>query len=138
MCTNCLFSVDFIYLNLLSPSFLFPCSCLWVLMLILVLLRIYILSSNLVKNVGFLMHVSKVLISSFHTPVFVSTWGDSSVFNTHLWQKLVVLTQFNPLKTEFLHNLIYKFSLYLTGSTLHLRYKNEPVDAVWGNCRCLL
>jgi hypothetical protein len=31
-----------------------------------------------------------------------------------------------------------QFSLYLTGNTLRLRYKAQPVDAVWGNSRCLL
>jgi hypothetical protein len=44
----------------------------------------------------------------------------------------------NPLKTEFLPNNIYKSSLYLTGNTLRLRYKAQPVNAVWGNSRCLL
>jgi hypothetical protein len=44
----------------------------------------------------------------------------------------------NPLKTEFLLNNIYKFSPYLTGNTSRLRYKAQPVNAVWGNSRCLL
>jgi hypothetical protein len=30
------------------------------------------------------------------------------------------------------------FSPYLTGNTLHLYYKAQPVNAVWGNSRCLL
>jgi hypothetical protein len=29
-------------------------------------------------------------------------------------------------------------SSYLTGNTLHLCYKAQPVNAVWGNNRCLL
>jgi hypothetical protein len=33
-------------------------------------------------------------------------------------------------KTEFLLNTIYKFSSYLTGNTLRLRYKAQPVNAV--------
>jgi hypothetical protein len=45
---------------------------------------------------------------------------------------------FTPLKTEFLHNFINKSSLYLTGNSLRLRYKAQPVNAVWGNSRCLL
>jgi hypothetical protein len=44
----------------------------------------------------------------------------------------------NPLRTEFLYNYIYKFSPYLTGNTLRLRYKAQPVNAVWRNSRCLL
>jgi hypothetical protein len=44
----------------------------------------------------------------------------------------------NSLNTEFLLNNIYKFSPYLTGSTLHLRYRDQPVRAVQGNSRCLL
>jgi hypothetical protein len=36
----------------------------------------------------------------------------------------------NPSKTEFLRNNIYKSSLYLTGNTLRLRYKAQPVNAV--------
>jgi hypothetical protein len=42
------------------------------------------------------------------------------------------------LKTQFLVNNIYKFSPYLAGSTLRLHYKAQPVNAVWGNSRCLL
>jgi hypothetical protein len=33
---------------------------------------------------------------------------------------------------------IYKSSSYLTGNTLRLRYKAQPVNAVQGNSRCLL
>jgi hypothetical protein len=44
----------------------------------------------------------------------------------------------NTLKTEFLLNNTYKFSSYLTGNTLRLSYKAKPVNAVWGNSRCLL
>jgi hypothetical protein len=36
------------------------------------------------------------------------------------------------------HTHIYKLRSYLTGNTLRLRYKAEPVNAVWGNSRCLL
>jgi hypothetical protein len=35
-----------------------------------------------------------------------------------------------PLKTDFLLNITYKFSLYLTGNTLRLHYKAQPVNAV--------
>jgi hypothetical protein len=45
---------------------------------------------------------------------------------------------FKPLQTEFLLNNIHKSSSYLTRNTLHLRYKAQPVNAVWGNSRCLL
>jgi hypothetical protein len=45
---------------------------------------------------------------------------------------------FNPLSTEFLLNYIKIFSSYLTGNILRLRYKAQPVNAVWGNIRCLL
>jgi hypothetical protein len=54
-------------------------------------------------------------------------------FNIIAWP-----THFNFLKTEFLHNFIYKYSPYLTGNTLRLRYKCQPVNAVWENSRCLL
>jgi hypothetical protein len=40
------------------------------------------------------------------------------------------------LKTEFLLNNIYKFSLCLTRRTLHLRYK-QPDNALQENNRCL-
>jgi hypothetical protein len=42
------------------------------------------------------------------------------------------------LKKEFLLNKTYKSSSYLTGNTLHLHYRAQPVNAVWGNSRCLL
>jgi hypothetical protein len=37
---------------------------------------------------------------------------------------------------EFLHQLM-KWP-YLTGNTLRHRYRAQPVNAVWGNSRCLL
>jgi hypothetical protein len=36
------------------------------------------------------------------------------------------------------HTDIYKLSSYLTGNTSRLRYKAQPVNAVWGNSHCLL
>jgi hypothetical protein len=38
-------------------------------------------------------------------------------------------TSFNALTTESFLNDIYKFSSHLTGNTLRLRYKDEPVNA---------
>jgi hypothetical protein len=35
------------------------------------------------------------------------------------------------VKTEILLYNIYRFSPYLTGNTLHLRYKDQPVNAVY-------
>jgi hypothetical protein len=32
----------------------------------------------------------------------------------------------------------HRYSPYLTGNTLHLHYRAQPVNAVWGNSRCLL
>jgi hypothetical protein len=31
-----------------------------------------------------------------------------------------------------------RYSSYLTGNTLRLRYRAQPVNAAWGNSRCLL
>jgi hypothetical protein len=39
---------------------------------------------------------------------------------------------------EHISTLCGHFSSYLTGNTLRLRYRIQPVDAVWGNSRCLL
>jgi hypothetical protein len=36
------------------------------------------------------------------------------------------------------HTDMYKLSSYLTGNTLRLRYKAQPVNAVWRNGRYLL
>jgi hypothetical protein len=36
------------------------------------------------------------------------------------------------------HTDTYKLSSYLTGNTSRLRYKAQPVNAVWGNSHCLL
>jgi hypothetical protein len=52
-----------------------------------------------------------------------------------MWQ---VRNVFNPLKTEFILGNIYKSSSYLTGNTLRLCYKAQPVNDVWGNSRYLL
>jgi hypothetical protein len=34
------------------------------------------------------------------------------------------------------HTDTLRGSLYLTGNTLRLRYRAQPVNAVWGNSRC--
>jgi hypothetical protein len=39
------------------------------------------------------------------------------------------------LNTQFLLN--NEYSSYLTGDTLRLRYRTQPVNAVWGNSRLL-
>jgi hypothetical protein len=44
----------------------------------------------------------------------------------------------NPLMADFHRNSIQEFSSYLTGNTLRLRYRDQPVNAVWRNSRCLL
>jgi hypothetical protein len=49
-----------------------------------------------------------------------------------------MIHSFNPLKTEFLLNDIYKSSSYLTGNTLRLHHKAQPVNAVWGNSHWLV
>jgi hypothetical protein len=59
-------------------------------------------------------------------------WLSAVVFN------LAVLKTTHGDLTEFLLCNIYKSSPYLTGNTLRLRYKAQPVNAVWGNSRCLL
>jgi hypothetical protein len=40
--------------------------------------------------------------------------------------------------TEHINTLCGHLSSYLTGNTLRLRYRAQPVNAVWGNSRCLL
>jgi hypothetical protein len=52
--------------------------------------------------------------------------------------KFLETRKHDPLKTEFLLSNIYKFSPYLKGSTLRLRYRNQPVNVVWAHNRCLL
>jgi hypothetical protein len=42
------------------------------------------------------------------------------------------------LKSDIHVNNIYKSSSYLTENVLRLRYKNQPVNAAYGNIRCLL
>jgi hypothetical protein len=51
------------------------------------------------------------------------------------------ITEINPLNTEFLLNDIYKLRSYLTGNTLHLRFKDKLVNSVytpWTECRTLV
>jgi hypothetical protein len=41
-------------------------------------------------------------------------------------------------RTQHINTLCGHFSSYLTGNTLRLRYRAQPVGAIWGNSRCLL
>jgi hypothetical protein len=56
----------------------------------------------------------------------------------HVLERDRVWPSLKPLKTEFLLNNIYKSRPSLTGNTLRLHYKAQPVNAVWGNSCCLL
>jgi hypothetical protein len=51
----------------------------------------------------------------------------------YLLQISIWFIKINPLETEFQLNNIYKFSPYLTGNIFRLRYKAQPVNAVYGN-----
>jgi hypothetical protein len=51
---------------------------------------------------------------------------------------MYIFTYNNTKEFRPLLNNVYKFSSYLTGNTLRLHYKAQPVKAVWGNSRCLL
>jgi hypothetical protein len=50
-------------------------------------------------------------------------WRPLPVFSVFKRLRVVKVTshQLNPLKTEFLHSFIYKFSSYLTGNTSPLQ-----------------
>jgi hypothetical protein len=50
----------------------------------------------------------------------------------------LIVQDINTLNTDFLLRNIYKSSPYLMENILCLRYKAKPVNAVWGNSRCLL
>jgi hypothetical protein len=50
----------------------------------------------------------------------------------------VYTTYINPLKTGVLLNNAQKFTSYVAGNTLHLRYKDQPVNAVKEKGRGLL
>jgi hypothetical protein len=89
------------------------------------------------------MYTSRAILSwaTFHTCLSTgSSEGILMKFDIKEFPKLYrhFSVSINPLKTEFIHNFIYKFSLYVTGNTLRLRYKDQPVNAVWGKSRCLL
>jgi hypothetical protein len=57
--------------------------------------------------------------------------ASDSVINMHaLYKRVYIHTVINPLKKEFSLNFIQKFSSYLTGNTLRLRYKAQPINAV--------
>jgi hypothetical protein len=43
---------------------------------------------------------------------------------------LLFKTYLNPLKTKYVLSSIWEFSSYLTGNTLRLNYKVQPVNAV--------
>jgi hypothetical protein len=91
-----------------------------------------------------------ILQSSYHSILYsVRYWQHTVKYTTkkieryycapqHAMWPVMSVWQPNPIKTGFLPNNIYKCSLYLTGNTLRLHYKAQPVNAVWENSRCLL
>jgi hypothetical protein len=82
------------------------------------------------------VHPLTILSATKHTDVYYDHWK-LTILRFDLWN-FFALRAIIPLKTEFLLNNTYKFSPYLTGNTLRLHYKAQPVNAVWGNSRCLL
>jgi hypothetical protein len=82
------------------------------------------------KNSGNEYSFRNVVCVKYTPDQCYSTWGTR--------RHLKGYVKFNPIKTGFLLNNIYKFSSYLTRNTLRLHYKAQPVNTVWGNSRCLL
>jgi hypothetical protein len=70
--------------------------------------------------------------------VYLNSYNDylhsqiSSWSCTELWE----IIRHSKLRVDM--HIIYTFILYLTGNTLRLRYRAQPVNAVWGNSHCLL
>jgi hypothetical protein len=85
---------------------------------------------GLQSNVFLRVFRVKILNAFFFRSFYTSFLYHLSGFNHR--------SHFNPLKTEFLPNNIYKSSSYLTGDISRLHYQAQPVNAVWGNSRCLL
>jgi hypothetical protein len=77
------------------------------------------------------------LVTTFHCPIFEALQtgreGPVPAFNYPQQQG----NQAIPLLRDF-YPYTYVFSSYLTGDTLRFRYRAQPVNAVWGNSRCLL
>jgi hypothetical protein len=77
-----------------------------------------------------------------HTHIYISSVRTSQE-TLHLATKPNRLMLFGETVAVYCENYtehtdIYKLSSYLTGNTLRLRYKVQPVNAVWGKSRCLL
>jgi hypothetical protein len=71
-----------------------------------------------------------------------ATWnlGSNSAFSLGLRKTTENLNRVGRWEnyTESVNTLCGHFSPYLTGNTLRLHYRAQPVDAVWRNSRCLL
>jgi hypothetical protein len=104
----------------------------------------YSLASWSTKNLGLCkadVHSSLLLDFSSISPLSALVNHSLHLISISIWDFpifLHLMAYFNPLKTEFLLNNIYKYSSNLTGNILRHRYKAQPVNAVWGNSRCLL
>jgi hypothetical protein len=103
---------------------------------------LFLLSCDAAHNVGtnisgdFVPFLANTQDSHFLTLIPAAFPSHPSYSITSITFRKVVPV-LNPLKTEFLLNNIYKSSPYLTGNTLRLHYKAQPVNAAWGNSRCL-
>jgi hypothetical protein len=74
------------------------------------------------------VHLVRVYCLSQLLPPAV--WPDSSSLRTLTCAQFSCSREANPLNTELRLNDIYKCSSYLTGNTLRLRYRDQPVNAV--------
>jgi hypothetical protein len=72
-----------------------------------------------------------------HDDIYIRSKTTLSLFKLGLiFDERKVLTaalDYRRLLTEFVLNKIYRFNLNLTGNTLSLRYKDQPVSAVQEN-----
>jgi hypothetical protein len=73
-----------------------------------------------------------VLVSKFEYLIHWEGCMGSMQCNVEFGYQLSICPEFKDWTSG------HRYSPYLTGNTLHLRYRDQPVNAVWGNSRCLL
>jgi hypothetical protein len=86
----------------------------------IILIQSKLLISCCVSKLGIILIHNKIYATR---QVFIAV--QITVF-THTWD----LLSLNLLKTKFLLSKARKFILYPPGNTLHLRYKDQPVNAI--------
>jgi hypothetical protein len=88
-----------------------------------------ILRSLSVPNLAIFQYLQEIISTVYYELFYIKKCSNENSYRSHFIPDSAFLF-LTIYKIKFLLNNVLKSSFYLTGNTLHLRYKDQPVNNV--------